>query len=572
MPFKPAYAGEIPSLGWELIEIWADVFPSPRDESEPFVLTDEQAVAIVEWYSIDPKTGRFVYRRGCSRRSKGVGKSPIEAAKCISELALPVRFAGWDADGRPVGRPWGTMGDPAPWVQIAALSEDQDDNTYTPLHYFLTASDGRLADELGVDAGLTRCFLRNRPGAKIEPVTSKAGSREGQPVTYGCLDESGLMTPENGGVRLARTIRRNTTKMGGRSFETTNGFIPGSRSVAEETDKTVMVGTSGIYYDAVEAPTHIDGVEVSLNASDEVLRRALEVSYGDASMGHVSSTGVSGWVDLDRLVADIRDADMPWEDSERFFFNWNRRGSGQAIDPEVWRRQARPGRIVQRGERIGLGFDGSITTDTTALVGCTADFHSFLIAVWERPEGPRGKTWRVPRLEVADKIWETFETYDVGLLICDPPRWETEIDEWADWYRVVGADEKPVERVLKLDTYSARRFAPACDRAAAMLAEGRRTHDDNPTLTAHVLAMGRKKVRIADDAGDGRTRYVWVKADTRRIDAGIADTLAVEAAATMPGSVKPIEPAWAPKPSDKTGAASRKATADTFRPKQRLKI
>src|SRR5436309_713123 len=103
MPWRgPGYEGELPSLGWEIIETWADVLPSPRDESAPFVLTDEQALLIVEWYAIDPQSGQFVYRRGCSRRSKGVGKSPLEAAKCISELALPVRFDGWNSQGEPV--------------------------------------------------------------------------------------------------------------------------------------------------------------------------------------------------------------------------------------------------------------------------------------------------------------------------------------------------------------------------------------------------------------------------------------------------------------------------------------
>src|SRR5688572_16966093 len=119
MPWRgPEFDGEIPSLGWQLIEAWSDLFPSPRDESQPFVLTDEQALTVVRWYSVHPLTGQFVYRRGCSRRAKGSGKSPIEAAKCISELALPVRFDGWDARGEPVARPWGTDNDPAPWVQI----------------------------------------------------------------------------------------------------------------------------------------------------------------------------------------------------------------------------------------------------------------------------------------------------------------------------------------------------------------------------------------------------------------------------------------------------------------------
>lgn len=520
MPWRgPEYEGEFPSLGWDLIERWAELFPSPRDESQPFVLTDDQALIVVEWYTVDPATGKFLYRRGCSRRAKGIGKSPIEAAKCISELALPVRFDGWDSNGEPVGRPWGTMGDPTPWVQIASLSEDQDENTYSPLYYFLTANDGHAADELKIDAGLTRCLLRNVPSAKIEPVTSKAGSREGQPITYGCLDETGYMTPENGGVKLARTIRRNATKMGGRTYETTNGFSPGENSVAESTDKAIAKGTAGIYYDAVEAPTYVDGVEVTLDAPDEVLREALSVAYGKA-----------WWVDLDRIVADIRDPDNPWSDSERFFFNWNRKGEGRAVDPKLWEARKVDRREIPEGAHIGLGFDGSISEDATALIGCTSDGYLFVVDVWERPLG--AKEWRVPRLAVHARVADCFERYRVGRMFCDPPKWATEIEQWMELYN----PEKDADAVvLFLDTNQTRRMAPACDRFSTALEVDAVSHSDEDVLTRHTLAMVKKKVRLKDEDDDGRTRYVFTKGpDGRKIDAGIGAVLAYEAAATMP--------------------------------------
>ena len=144
MPWKPEHPGELPSLGWVLLDWWADYLPNPRDETKPLIFTDEQAQILLRWYTIDPKTGGYVYRRGCSRRSKGWGKSPVEAAKCIAEFVGPVRFDGWDADGKPVGRPWGYSGDPAPWVQVAAVSEDQTDNTYGALRPMI--DEGPLAE------------------------------------------------------------------------------------------------------------------------------------------------------------------------------------------------------------------------------------------------------------------------------------------------------------------------------------------------------------------------------------------------------------------------------------------
>lgn len=321
MPWRgPDHPDDFPSLGWQVLDWCHAYLPSPRDPSKPLVFTDEQALQIVEWFRIDPMTGQLVYRRGYSRRSKGWGKSPVEASKAIAEFRGPVRFDGWDATGNPVGRPWGTKDDPRAWVQIGAISEDQTDNTWSVVHYFLTENDGKAADELGIDAGLTRCFLRDQPGAKLEPVTSAAGSREGQPITYGVLDESHLMTASNGGVKLARTIRRNVAKMGGRSYETTNSYEIGAGSVAEMSHHDVLAGKAGIFADEIEAPTHIDGVEVGPDAPDDVLLKALGVAYGD-----------SWWVDKSRLVADSRD--MPWTDAARFFFNWPQASDHETVIP-----------------------------------------------------------------------------------------------------------------------------------------------------------------------------------------------------------------------------------------------
>lgn len=311
MPWRGAeHADDFPSLGWGLLDWFTENLPSPRDPSKPLLFTDEQAMHIVNWYRLDDK-GRRVHRRGYARRAKGWGKSPLEAAKAIAEFAGPVRFGGWDASGEPVAIPWGCQNQPRAWVQIAALSEDQTDNTWSVIYYFLTENDAKAADALGIDAGLTRCFLRGQPGAKLEPVTSAAGSREGQPITYGVLDESHLMTPSNGGVKLARTIRRNVGKMNATSFETTNSYVIGEGSVAELSHTAVKTGTAGIFTDELEAPREIGGVKVNLEASDAVLLQALTVAYGD-----------SWWVDKPRLVADMRDTSNTWEDSARFNLNW----------------------------------------------------------------------------------------------------------------------------------------------------------------------------------------------------------------------------------------------------------
>lgn len=509
-----------PSLGWALLD-WYETYlrvPSGPDYGKPLVLTDEQARFIVRWYAVDSH-GRFLYRRAASRRMKGWGKSPLLAAWAIGEFAAPVCFDGFDAVGRPVGKPWLT-----PWVQIAACSEDQTGNTYSAVYAMLADSPAR--DEFGIDLGRTKAFLVDKPGCVIEPVTASAGSREGQPITAAVLDETHLWVRSNGGQRLAAVLRRNAGKANGRTVESTNAFLPGEGSVAEDTHKAWQRGEAGLLYDAVEAPWVED-------LSDKpALRKALRVARGD-----------SKWVPVERIVAEIQDPATTSSDARRFYLNQLVKDELQAVDPHRWAELARPGREVGPRERIGLGFDGSINNDATALRGCTADGHRFTIRIWERPMGAT-RDWRVPRLEVEAKVAETFERFDVGRMLCDPAKWHTEIETWADRFNVGRKAEDAV--VVVFDTNQTRRMSAACDRYSTALSEGSSTHDGCETTTRHALAMARKKVRVNDPDDDGRSRYVFVKMDTRKIDAGIADVLALEAAMTMPEVAAPLVPlaAW----------------------------
>ena len=63
-------------------------------------------------------------RRGALRRPQGWGKSPFLAALALAELAGPTRFGAW-LNGEPM-----PALPVAPLVQLAAVSEDQSQNTY----------------------------------------------------------------------------------------------------------------------------------------------------------------------------------------------------------------------------------------------------------------------------------------------------------------------------------------------------------------------------------------------------------------------------------------------------------
>ena len=439
--------------------------------------------------------------------AKGWGKSPLVAALALCDFAGPALFDGWDAGGEPVARPWGTGDDPAPWVQVAANSEDQSENTYGAIYAYLTARDGKVADAIGVDQGRTRLYLKANPGAKLEPVTASAGSREGQRVTFAVLDETHLWTRRSGGLKLANTLRRNVAKMSGRTLETTNAPILGEHSVAEDTGVAAENNEAGVFL-YTRRPT----VEPMPDWDDERMKVELAHVYGDAR-----------WIDQDRILREVRDPATEWSDALRFYFNTRTTGAGRAVDPRVWDDLARAA-PVEAGSPIGLGFDGSISRDATVLMGCTPDGYSFLIRAWVRPPG--AVDWTVDRKDVRDAIDGAFARYRVGLMLCDPPKWQTEIEDWAKRW---GED-----RVVMLDTNQPRRFAPATDRWLTAIREGSHTHDGDPLVRDHVLSAQLRKVRITDDADDGRTHYVLVKGeDGKRIDAAVADVLAFQAAMTM---------------------------------------
>ena len=57
-----------PTLGWGVLEWMAAYLPSPRDSTQPLILTDEQAEFVLAWYAVDSR-GEFLYRRSISERA-----------------------------------------------------------------------------------------------------------------------------------------------------------------------------------------------------------------------------------------------------------------------------------------------------------------------------------------------------------------------------------------------------------------------------------------------------------------------------------------------------------------------
>jgi hypothetical protein len=444
----PTFPATQPTIGWGVIDFIEGrgdyeglglLQPDGDNAGELFELTQEQRRFVLWFYAVD-EHGRFIYRRSVLRRSKGWGKSPFLAALALAELCGPVRFSHFEVDSFGITTAVGER-HPMPWVVIAGVSETQTENTMAAIRAMVDESATQA--HFGVDVGIMRIRLPN--GGKIVPVTANAATQEGARPTFAIMDETHHWTESNGGAKLARVIRRNLAKARGgaaRVIETTNAHNPGAESVAERSylaflaireGRALSPDESGILYDSREAPGDVDlGNPIELRA-------ALVATYGDAT-----------WVDIDRILAEIYDPDTPPEEARRFYLNQIVAAADSWVSPPEWHANRAgeggrpdieplllgdPANARSKRDTVTLGFDGSLTDDSTALVAVrVSDGAPFLLAIWEKPEGPAGAGWSVPKEQVRGAVDYAFAHLDVVGFYSDVAYWETDVDAWRDTY------------------------------------------------------------------------------------------------------------------------------------------
>lgn len=498
MPWKPAEPGDVPTLGWQVLDWMMGTLAMPdRSEYEAFIPTKEQAKFLLDFYEIDPRTGKRRYRRAVYSRPKGAGKSPLVAAIAAAEALGPVVPDGWDANGQPVGMEWARIR--TPWVQLAATSEDQTRNSWAPLLEML-----REGPAMDLYPGLEplETFV-NLPKGRIEAVTSAATSREGNRPVFVVFDQTESWVPSNGGKRFAATLRRNLGKTDGASVETPNAYVPGDGSVAEDTANYAKdieqgrVKDAGLLFDHREAPADTD------LADRESLLAGLAYAYGDAT-----------WVDLDRIVAEIWSPDVDPADSRRYYLNQITNATDAWLSHVEVQAVTKPEERVLPGETITLGFDGSrdrahSKADATGLVGCrVSDGHLFVIGHWEQPDGPAGKEWEVPLAEVEAAVAHAFTTYKVAGFFCDPAKgWRSTVNAWEGKYAKRLVKDRSSHRTVKGSLQHPFEWWMTGGRQNEIVRATKRLHDaivneevtldgSSLALTRHLLHARRRASRV----------------------------------------------------------------------------
>ena len=533
MPWKPSFEGEAPTLGYIVIDWMTEMLARPDcADYEPFIPYVEQEDFLLRWYEINPETGKFKYQRGVLGRPRGWGKSPLLGAIAAAEGLAPVVPAGWDADGQPVGKPWSTMRTPI--IHVAAVSVDQTANTWDPLVEML-GEEAPVHDHYrGVEPLETLIWLGQGARSRIEKRTSSGRAIKGAKPVYASLDQTEEWVKSNGGVKLANTMRSNAAKIGGRTIESPNAYIPGEGSVAEMSAAywhQIRTGTAldkeGLYYDHREAPGDTDLVDY------DSLIYGLRVAYGDSS-AHPDGCVIHdppcppGHSDLDRLVRTIWDPAQDVQTSRSDFLNQITHASDSWISQPQMRAIHVEDAHVGPDEAITLGFDGSRgrnrgNADATALIGCrVSDAMLFEVRVWEAREGD--KDWMPSLLDVDLTVDMAMERWKVLAFYGDPSGWNSSMARWEAKHgrklKVKASQNAPIAAWPRGKDSRVEDYVETFRR---MVANREIWHDGSPNLVRHILNSRKRATKT------GYKLYKAYPDSPDKIDAAYAAVMALKA-------------------------------------------
>jgi len=509
------------SLGYALAD-WFETFlvHGPGDVQGQSIDLDEEFLSfVVSAYEVDAR-GRRVFDEAFLSRSKGRAKSELAGMIVCAEFIGPCRFDHWATDGETSS--WGyafELGEPVgrpvvyPFIRCMATEEGQAGNTYDNVtsmleHLKNNHSEAFPAIDLGQRAQTsTRIFLAT--GGEIRPSTASSASKDGGKETFVVFDEPHLYAGRE--LRaMFDTVSRNARKRLESEpwrLQTSTMYAIGDDSVAEQTHRAHAAGKlSRLLFDHREAPDSLNPER----AEDRL--EGLRHCYGPAA----------AWMNLPAIVEDYRDPRIDRSDWLRYFWNRAQAGVSDLVDGAVWDALAVPGAVLDLGDQIALGFDGSTSDDCTALIGCRlSDSRLFTIKVWNAGNG-----LRVDRADVDTVLTATYEAYNVAMLFGDPNRWEPYFDVWsANWPKRI-AEEWPGDRRTDRNV---RLFLTA-------LKDGSLSHDGGEILTRHIKNTALSKGRPlpasgGDQRGDSLSRHYLglKKKGAGKIDAAWAAMLAVSA-------------------------------------------
>jgi phage terminase large subunit-like protein len=511
----PEDATPWPTLG-PLVCAWIErnLVHGPGDvRGQPARLDPEKRALVYSMYEVYPRehplAGRRRFKRVAISLRKGTAKTEFAAWIAAAELHpdAPVRCIGWTDDGQPIG---GGVTDP--YIPLVAYTEEQsEDLAYGALKVILELSP--IANDF--DIGEER-IMRIRGDGKAVPLASAPNSRDGARTTFQHFDETHRFVLPR--LRKAHsTMLANIPKRklaDGWSLETTTSPAPGENSVAESTMEYASAVFDGRIRDSKLFFFHRQASDSHDLTTEDGRRAAVIEASGPAAAW-------SG--DLEGILAQFQDPEADFAYLERVWLNRPVKSAERAFNVEEFKACHRPDYEIPDGAKVTLGFDGSKSEDSTGLVATEirTGFQQ-TAGKWERPFGPAGEGWKVPREEVDLAVEAAFERWDVWRLYADPPYWESSVADWQGKY----GDERVVAWLTRLW----RKMADAIRGFVNAIADRELAHDGDPVYVRHIGNAFKRPLPMRTEDG----RPVWViqkerKESPNKIDVGIAGILSWQA-------------------------------------------
>ena len=440
---------------------------------QPIVLRDWQKEIIRELFELR-EDGSFKHHTAYISTPKSNGKTELAGMLAVYGLL--------------------GSGNPSPIIPVVASSYDQADLVFSSAKAMIQNSELKHF----VDIQERKIIVKDNPNAYILRVPCVAGQNDGlRPAPFGIFDEIHEMTGnkekahlviQNGLRKRANTIGINITTAGVenslayRLYKYAKGIEAGE------------IEDEGFYFKIYEADQELD-----INNFDQ-RQLALEQS----------NPALDDFVDREQLERAFHQ--IPENEFRRYFLNQWTSTAERWLPAGVWE-ECYEEKKLELKSKIILGFDGSYSRDSTALVGLSFEEerpHLEVLGHWERPV-TENKLWKIPRDEVIAKIHKIFKDYEVQEFVVDPMGFHSELAELEDQY---GED-----MILYFEGNYRKRMAEATSRFYTAVLEKDLSHDGDFDLFQHLINC------VPKETPQGTLVTKINKSSARKIDLAIASIM-----------------------------------------------
>jgi hypothetical protein len=549
-----------PSLGREVCDfIEASAIFGPGDlAGKPAELSPEKRMLIHRAYQVYPKGHRYAGRRRFKRVGwsvrKGLAKTELLGWVTYAELHPqgPVRFDGWGADGRPIGRPVSS-----PYIPMLAYNKDQvEELAYGVLKYVCEEGEDAHLFDVTLERTL-RLSPRGKDDGKAVPLAQSPNARDGARTTFQAFDEPHRMyLPRL--LEAHNTMANNLPKRPAAdawSFYVGTAGQLGQKSIAEDLyNEAEAMAKGAAPKDARFFFFHRDAGHVHRGDKDasghNLLTKRGRLAAIKEATGPDGEYGAGQFEDIAEIYDRPKTDKAYWE---RVQLNLWLQADRQAFDPVRVKNLVRD-ETIPLGSLVTAGFDGARFFDSTAIV--LTDVMSGLqqtYALWERPADIDGQDnmWEIDALEVGEVVDQLMIDYDVWRFNGDPPHWVESMATWAGTYECV--EEWWTQRKSAM-AYAVRNYKQAISAGEVTFAKDDRLALNSPfenetlgaALVRHIGNAARAEINLTDDEG----QRLWVLEKVhplRKFDACMAAILSWE------GRIKALQ-------SDSLNTARRPST------------